>query len=73
MCIRDSGRKRGLEQLNTGEGYIKFIGELEKYRKIPFLDVGLLVTREDGHIDTSVLRKPTHTGQYIHRHSNQPP
>ena len=42
--------------------------ELQKDRKIPFLDV--LVSHEDEHINTSIFRKPTHTRQYIHRLSN---
>lgn len=59
-----------LEVLNNEEETIKFTVEIEKDKKLPFLDV--LVNREDNQINTTVFRKPTHTGQYINKFSNHP-
>lgn len=57
-----------LQQLNNEENSIKFTVEIEEDKKIPLLDV--LVIRENSHISTTVFRKPTHMGQYIHKLSN---
>ena len=69
--------QHGKEKLETFFNYvnnvtpsIKFTYEVEKNNSLPFLDV--LAIRYNGRIDTSVNRKPTHTGQYIHNTSNHP-
>ena len=52
------------QHLNSIETSIQFTVELEKERKLPFLDV-LLIRNTDVSIDTSVYRKPTRTDQYL--------
>ena len=42
----------------------------ENNGKLPFLDI--LIDRNNDKITTSVYRKPTHTGQYLHYTSNYP-
>ena len=50
---------------------IRFTMETEKESKIAFLDTS--VSREpDGHLTTSVYRKPTHTDQYLAYDSHHP-
>ena len=61
-----------LDHLNAQHPRIKFTIETEKNNQLPFLDV--LVTRTlTNDLQTSVYRKPTHTNQYVHHHSNHPP
>ena len=57
--------------LNNIEQTINFTTEMEKNSQIPFLDV-LLYRQDDGSIQTSVYQKPTHTGRYLHYHSDHP-
>ena len=45
--------------------------ELERDGSLPFLDT-LLTRREDGTINTSVYRKPTHTDRYLQYTSHHP-
>ena len=49
----------------------KFIVEQEVDGPLPFLDT-LLRRREDGSLDVSVYRKPTHTNWYLHFESHHP-
>ena len=52
------------EFLNSKHHNINFTIELEKDKKLPFLD--MLIDRNNGKIITSVYRKPTFTGVYTH-------
>ena len=54
--------KTFLDRLNSLHPALQFTCELEKDNKLPFLDV--LVKKENGHLITTVYRKPTFTGQY---------
>ena len=59
-----------LHHLNGVRSIIKFTLEEEEDGKIPFLDT--LLRREDGRLDVSVCRKPTHMDQYIRFKSHHP-
>ena len=59
-----------MKHLNTQRPSIKFTIEKENKGKLPFLDI--LIDRNNDKITTSVYRKPTHTGQYLHYTSNHP-
>ncbi|XP_045477888.1 uncharacterized protein LOC123683035 [Harmonia axyridis] len=57
-----------LEHLNNIEESIKFTMEIEENEQLPFLDV--LVHKQEGIPRTTIYRKPTNTGQYLHFESN---
>ena len=60
-----------LAHLNDQNSSIKFTMESEKDGKLPFMDV--IVTRCGGNkLGTTVYRKATHTGRYLHFNSNNP-
>ncbi|GJQ72706.1 hypothetical protein Trydic_g1363 [Trypoxylus dichotomus] len=54
-----------LQHLNDSEESIKFTMELEVDNRISFLDV-LVYKQSGGTLRTTVYKKPTHTGQYLH-------
>ena len=56
--------------LNSLHPSLKFTNEIETNNSLPFLYV--LVTKSDNKFITSVYRKPTFTGQYIHWNSFGP-
>ena len=56
-----------LNCLNSLHPSLKFTNEIETINSLPFLDV--LVTKPDNKFITSVYRKPTFIGQYIHWNS----
>ena len=57
-----------LVHLNSIEESIKFTMEIEENNRLPFLDV--LVHKQNGIPKTTVYKKPTNTGQYLHFESN---
>ncbi|XP_045477895.1 uncharacterized protein LOC123683043 [Harmonia axyridis] len=57
-----------LEHLNNIEESIKFTMEIEENEQLPFLDV--LIHKQEGIPRTTIYRKPTNTGQYLHFESN---
>ena len=72
FCIlRKVSTEELLHHLNGVRPTIKFTVEQEEDRTLPFLDM-LLRRRENGSLDVSVYRKPTHTDQYLHFESHHP-
>ena len=57
-----------LDQANTLSDTVKFTLEVEKEGVLPFLDVKL--TKREDKIDTTVYRKATDSGRYLHYTSN---
>ena len=71
FCILRKGSTEGLlHHLNGVRPTIKFTMKQEEDRKILFLDT--LLRREDGRLDVSVCRKPTHTDRYLRFKSHHP-
>ena len=63
-----------LEHINSIDPNIRFTSEDQKEDgSIPFLDV-LIIPEENGKLNTTVYRKPTHTDMYLHwdSHHNIP-
>ena len=59
-----------LQHLNSLDQNIQFTKEEARADgSMPFLDV-LIIPREDGSLETTVYRKPTHTDLYLHWDSN---
>ena len=60
-CTVKKGTVKGLlDHLNSVRPSIRFTVEVEKDDGLPFLDT-LLQRREDGSLDVTVYKKPTHT------------
>ena len=53
-----------MEHLNSIDDNIKFTTEPEMEGKLPFLD-SCTTLNDDGSLDLTVYRKPTHTVQYL--------
>ena len=71
FCILMKGSANELLcHLNGVRPTIKFTVEQEEDRTLLLLD--LLFRREDGSLDVSVYRKPTHTDWYLHLESHHP-
>ena len=60
-----------LKHLNNIRDSIKFTMEEEKDNSLPFLDTRLM-KRDDGTIDITVYREPTHTDRYLDFRSHHP-
>ena len=56
-----------LKYLNQQHPNITFTSEVERDRKLPFLDID--ISRSQGKFSTSVYRKPTFTGLFTNFHS----
>ncbi|XP_046384639.1 uncharacterized protein LOC124154910 [Ischnura elegans] len=63
-----------LKHINSQHPAIQFTMEMEKDRRIPFLDV-MVNKRIDGSLGYEIHRKPTHTDRYLnafsHHHTSQ--
>ena len=71
-CIVKKGTMEGLlSHLNSVWPSIKFTVEVEKEGSLPFLDA-LLQRKDDGNLDVTVYRKPTHTDWYLDFLSHHP-
>ncbi len=55
---------------HPASGCFRFTKEDEEDGKLPFLDI--MLEREEDHLRTSVYRKPTQCGRYVHPSSNLP-
>ena len=68
--IKSSEKERFLEHLNSIDPNIQFTSEeCREDGSMPFLDI-LLTPREDGSLNTTVYREPTHTDLYLQWGSN---
>ena len=64
--IQRSQKDAFLDHINSIDDNIHFTCEDPREDgSIPFLDM-LIISDEDGRLNTTVYRKPTHTGQYLH-------
>ncbi|XP_046407905.1 uncharacterized protein LOC124172509 [Ischnura elegans] len=61
-----------LKHINSQHPTIQFTMEMEKDRRIPFLDV-IVNRRIDGSLGHEIYRKPTHTDRYLIAHSRHHP
>ena len=68
--VKPGSEETVLTKLNSYHSNIKFTYEKESLYKIPFLDV--LITRENGKLETQVYRKPTSTNIYLNWNSYAP-
>ena len=72
-CFLKKGTEEGLlSHLNSVRLSIKFTIEVEKDGTLPFLDI-LFWRKDDGSLDNTVYKKPTHTDQYLDFQSHHPP
>ena len=72
FCIlRKGSTEELLHHPNGVRPTIKFAVEQEEDGTLPFLDM-LFRRREDGSLDVSIYRKPTHTNRYLHFKSHHP-
>ena len=72
VCPAVNQVQQFLKEFNNTDpsGKIRLTLELEKNGKLPFLDC--MVNREQGKLQLSVYRKPTHSGRVLHFKSAQP-
>ena len=60
-----------LQHLNNQHPSIQFTLETEKEGALPFMDV--TIHRQENRLQTTVYRKPTHSGRYLNYDSHHPP
>ena len=70
-AISGNEAERLLSHLNSVEPSIQLTLEREKDRHLPFLDLNVYIG-EQGNLETSVYRKPTHTEKYLAFDSHHP-
>ena len=68
--LRKGSTEELLHHLNGVRPTIKFTLEQEEHGKIPFLST--LLRKEDGSLDVSVYKKPTHMERYLNFKSHHP-
>ena len=70
-AVSGNEAERLLSHLNSVEPSIQFTLEREKDRHLPFLDLNVY-RGEQGNLETSVYRKPTHNDKYLAFDSHHP-
>ena len=70
-AVSGNEAERLLSHLNSVEPSIQFTLEREKDRHLPFLDLNVY-RGEQGNLETSIYRKPTHTDKYLAFDSHHP-
>ena len=70
-AVSGNEAERLLSIFNSGEQFIQLTLEREKDRHLPFLDLNVYIG-EQGNLETSVYRKPTHTEKYLAFDSHHP-
>ena len=72
VIIKEAHKQEFLEHINSIDPHIQFISEDSKDDgSMPFLDM-LITPTEDGRLNTTVYRKPTHTDMYLKWDSHHP-
>ena len=72
VIIKEAHKQEFLEHINSIDPHIQFTSEDSKEdRSMPFLDM-LITPTEDGRLNTSVYRKPTHRDMYLKWDSHHP-
>ena len=70
-AVSGNEAERLLLHLNSVEPSIQLTLEREKDRRLPFLDLNVYIG-EQGNLETSVYRKPSHTEKYLAFDSHHP-
>ena len=72
VIIKEAHKQEFLEHINSIDPHIQFTSEDSKPDgSMPFLDM-LITPTEDGRLNTTVYRKPTHTDMYLKWDSHHP-
>ena len=72
VIMKKAYREEFLTHLNSVDKNIQFTAEEPGQEgSLPFLDI-LITPGNEGRLNTTVYRKPTHTDQYLHRDSLHP-
>ena len=72
VIIKEAHKQEFLEHINSIDPHIQFTSEDSKTDgSMPFVDM-LITPTEDGRLNTTVYRKPTHTDMYLRWDSHHP-